>query len=124
MSVKKKYGIGILLEVDKQDLKRLACVIEKQKKNHNTSEYERKKMALHDKNREKASKRLQQYIEKEWIKGHNDLDFKNAHKEPGYVGLWSFEAAALAKILGLDDSALKDNNHYCCYRQRRSALCL
>ena len=131
-------SLGILLEVDKQDLKRLACVIEKQKKedalmdfllkacdigwNHNTSEYERKnpyaktaeiiQMALHDKNREKASKRLQQYIEKEWIKGHNDLDFKNAHKEPGYVGLWSFEAAALAKILGLDDSALKDNNHY------------
>jgi len=27
-------------------------------------------------------------------KGYNDLDFKNAHKEPGYVGLWSFEAAA------------------------------
>ena len=131
-------SLGILLEVDKQDLKRLACVIEKQKKedalmdfllkacdigwNHNTSEYERKnpyaktaeiiQMALHDKDREKASKRLQQYVEKEWIKGHNDLDFKNAHKEPGYVGLWSFEAAALAKILGLDDSALKDNNHY------------
>ena len=131
-------SLGILLEVDKQDLKRLACVIEKQKKedalmdfllkacdigwNHNTSEYERKnpyaktaeiiQMALHDKDREKASKRLQQYIEKEWVKGHNDLDFKNAHKEPGYVGLWSFEAAALAKILGLDDSALKDNNHY------------
>jgi len=39
--------------------------------------------------------RKQQYVEKEWIKGHND-----------------FEAAALAKILGLDDSALKDNNHY------------
>jgi len=69
-------------------------------------------MALHDKDKERASKRLQQYVEKEWIKGHNDLDWKNAHKEPGYVGLWSFEAAALAKILGLDDSALKDNNHY------------
>jgi len=45
MSVKKKYGIidllwmlslGILLEVDKQDLKRLACVIEKQKKRRRT----------------------------------------------------------------------------------------
>ena len=131
-------SLGILLEVDNENLKRLACVIEKQKIEdalidfllkacdigwyHNTSEYERKnpyaktaeiiQMALHDKDREKASKRLQQYIEKEWIKGHNDLDFKNAHKEPGYVGLWSFEAAALAKILGLDDSALKDNNHY------------
>ena len=143
-------SLGILLEVDNENLKRLACVIEKQKIEdalidfllkacdigwyHNTSEYERKnpyaktaeiiQIALHDKDREKASKRLQQYVEKEWIKGHNDLDFKNAHKEPGYVGLWSFEAAALAKILGLDDSALKDNNHYCCYRQRRSALCL
>ena len=131
-------SLGILLEVDNENLKRLACVIEKQKIEdalidfllkacdigwyHNTSEYERKnpyaktaeiiQIALHDKDREKASKRLQQYVEKEWIKGHNDLDFKNAHKEPGYVGLWSFEAAALAKILGLDDSALKDNNHY------------
>jgi len=138
VDVLRMVSLGILLEVDKKDLKRLACAIEKQKIedalmdfllkacdigwNHNTSEYERKnpyaktaeiiQMALHDKDREKASKRLQQYIEKEWIKGHNDLDFKNAHKEPGYVGLWSFEAAALAKILGLDDSALKDNNHY------------
>ena len=138
VDVLRMVSLGILLEVDKKDLKRLACAIEKQKIedalldfllkacdigwNHNTSRYERKnpyaktaeiiQMALHDKDREKASKRLQQYIEKEWIKGHNDLDFKNAHKEPGYVGLWSFEAAALAKILGLDDSALKDNNHY------------
>jgi len=60
--------------------------------NHNTSRYERKnpyaktaeiiQMALHDKDKERASKRLQQYVEKEWIKGHNDLDWKNAHKSP------------------------------------------
>ena len=138
VDVLRMVSLGILLEVDKKDLKRLACAIEKQKIedalldfllkacdigwNHNTSRYERKnpyaktaeiiQMALHDKDKERASKRLQQYVEKEWIKGHNDLDWKNAHKEPGYVGLWSFEAAALAKILGLDDSALKDNNHY------------
>jgi len=30
----------------------------------------------------------------------------------GYYGFWSFDTAALAKILGLDDSALKNNNHY------------
>jgi len=138
VDVLRMVSLGILLEVDKKDLKRLACAIEKQKIedalldfllkacdigwNHNTSRYERKnpyaktaeiiQMALHDKDKERASKRLQQYVEKEWIKGHNDLDWKNAHKKPGYVGLWSFEAAALAKILGLDDSALKDNNHY------------
>jgi len=33
-------------------------------------------------------------------------------QEAGYYGFWSFDTAALAKILGLDDSALKDNNHY------------
>jgi len=73
-------SLGILLEVDKKDLKRLACAIEKQKIedalldfllkacdigwNHNTSRYERKnpyaktaeiiQMALHDKDKERA----------------------------------------------------------------------
>ncbi len=27
-------------------------------------------------------------------------------------GYWSFETAAIVKILGLDDTSLKDNNHY------------
>ena len=51
-------------------------------------------------------------MEKEWFKGHYDYEWKNAHKEPGYVGYWSFETAAIVKILGLDDTSLKDNNHY------------
>jgi len=33
-------------------------------------------------------------------------------QEAGVLWFWSFDTAALAKILGLDDSALKDNNHY------------
>jgi len=45
---------------------------------------------------------------KEWFKGHYDFGWRNAHKEPGYYGFWSFDTAALAKILGLDDSALND----------------
>jgi len=104
VDVLRMVSLGILLEVDKKDLKRLACAIEKQKIedalldfllkacdigwNHNTSRYERKNPYA-----KTAEIRLQQYVEKEWIKGHNDLDWKNAHKEPGYVGLWSFEAA-------------------------------
>lgn len=59
-----------------------------------------------------ASKRLQQYMEKEWYKGHYSYGWRNAHKEPGYVGFWSFETAALAKILNLDDSSLKNSNRY------------
>lgn len=60
----------------------------------------------------KASQRLQTYMEKEWFRGHYDYEWKNAHKEHGYVGLWSFETAALAKILELDDANLRDNHHY------------
>ena len=40
-------------------------------------------------------------MEKEWFKGHYDYEWKNAHKEPGYVGYWSFETAAIVKILDL-----------------------
>ncbi len=31
--------------------------------------------------------KLQTYMEKEWFKGHYDYEWKNAHKEPGYVGV-------------------------------------
>ena len=48
----------------------------------------------------------------EWFKGHYDYEWRNAHKEPGYLVFWSFETAALAKMLELDDSNLKDNIHY------------
>ena len=60
----------------------------------------------------KASKLLAEYIEKEWINGHSKLGWKKMHKEGGYVGLWSYEGGAVAKILGLDDSNLADSNHY------------
>jgi hypothetical protein len=62
--------------------------------------------------KKEASKRLKTYMEKEWFKGHYDYEWKNAHKEPGYVGYWSFETAVLAKILELDDTSLINNNHY------------
>ena len=38
--------------------------------------------------------------------------WKTAHKKVGYVGLWSFESAALAKILALNDEKLKSSSHY------------
>src|SRR5699024_3386898 len=59
-----------------------------------------------------ASDRLFTYMEKEWFQGHYGYGWKNANKEPDYVGFWSCESAALAKILGVDDTSLKDNNHY------------
>lgn len=59
-----------------------------------------------------ASKMLEAYVKKEWLKGHAAYGWTTFHKEPGYCGLWSFESGALAKILKLDDESIKDNNHY------------
>ena len=59
-----------------------------------------------------ASKILEIYIEKEWLKGHAAYGWTTFHMKPSYCGLWSFESGALAKILKLDDESIKDNNHY------------
>lgn len=89
---------------------------------HNTSKYDKEnpyaktteiiQIASDNKDLDTASKRLNEYMEKEWFRGHFDFGWKNAHKEHGYYGLWSFDTAALVKILKLDDSTIKDNNHY------------
>ncbi|EOS32015.1 hypothetical protein C804_02726 [Lachnospiraceae bacterium A4] len=48
-------------------------------------------------------------VKKKWLSGNG---YKNAHKEKGYIGVWSYDAAALAKILGLDDSCFKGKKNY------------
>ncbi|MED1902152.1 PoNi-like cognate immunity protein [Bacillus thuringiensis] len=129
-------SLGILLETDKKNLERLKKIVDKKNMNdavidfllcasdigytNMTNRYykenpyakTREIIELAQIDKKEASKRLQTYMEKEWFKGHYDYEWENAHKEPGYVGYWSFETAALAKILELDDISLKDNNHY------------
>ncbi|PDY34176.1 hypothetical protein COO17_27980 [Bacillus wiedmannii] len=129
-------SLGILLETDKKNIERLKKIVDKKNMNdavidfllcasdigytNMTNRYykenpyakTREIIELAQTDKKEASKRLQTYMEKEWFKGHYDYEWKNAHKEPGYVGYWSFETAALVKILELDDTSLKDNNHY------------
>ncbi|PDZ42362.1 PoNi-like cognate immunity protein [Bacillus wiedmannii] len=129
-------SLGILLETDKKNIERLKKIVDKKNVNDavidfllcasdigytkmtnvyfKENPYAKTKeiIELAQTDKKEASKRLQTYMEKEWFKGHYDYEWKNAHKEPGYVGYWSFETAALAKILELDDTCLKDNNHY------------
>lgn len=59
--------------------------------------------------KEEASRLLEEYVKKKWLSGNG---YKNAHKEKGYIGIWSYDAAALAKILGLDDSCFKGKKNY------------
>lgn len=129
-------SLGILLETDKKNIERLKKIVDTKNMNDAVIDFllcasdigytkmtnryykenpyakTREIIELAQTDKKEASKRLQTYMEKEWFKGHYDYEWKNAHKEPGYVGYWSFETAAIVKILGLDDTSLKDNNHY------------
>ena len=129
-------SLCILLETDKQYIKILSEIIKKQNVNDFVIDYLlcasdigwthisnnfveeipyakiKEIIELAEKDKKAASDKLHTYMETEWFQGHYDYGWKNAHKEPGYVGFWSFESAALAKILGLDDAGLQDNNHY------------
>ncbi len=129
-------SLGILLETDKKNIDRISKVVKRKEVNDAVIDFllcasdigwtkitnvyykedpyakTREIIELAQTNQQEASKRLQKYMEKEWFKGHYDYEWKNAHKDPGYVGYWSFETAALAKILKLDDTSLKNHHRY------------
>ena len=70
---------------------------------------------IHAESKEKAVSLLKQYLEKEWYDGHDDMGWYDTHKREDeliYSGYWSFESGAIAKILELDDTILKDTPYY------------
>jgi hypothetical protein len=65
-------------------------------------------------NKNEAQISMYQYLEKYWYGGHNDSYWFDNHKSKHntYFGYWSFESAAIVKIMHLDDVAFKDNLYY------------
>ncbi len=60
-----------------------------------------------------ASEMLKTYLSTQWYKDNKEMYWYNYHKEKGlYFGYWSFESGAIAKILSLDDSSLKNQKYY------------
>lgn len=57
---------------------------------------------------------LKDYLENKWYKAHYEEGWYNSHKSKNdtYFGYWAFETGAIAKILNLDDSCLKDVPYY------------
>lgn len=129
-------SLGILLEVSENEFKILVdaadnekvddvlldCLINAygMKRKFSSSKYEKEKpykeaveiIESANSDKAKATVKLEEYVQKKWLKGHSDYGWTSAHKRYGYMGLWSFEAAAIAKIFDLDDSKLKEDNHY------------
>ena len=62
----------------------------------------------------KASNLVKTFLEKEWYKEHKNSGWYENHKNRHntYSGYWCFEAAAVVKILGLDDSSFATNKYY------------
>ena len=55
---------------------------------------------------------LREYLEKRWYKPHRQMAWYDSHKRNDYIGYWSFESGAIAKILKIDDSGMKDTPYY------------
>lgn len=63
-------------------------------------------------NKDNVSDLLYDYMTKKWLKGHSDFGFVKYVKESDFVGLWAYEAAAVAKLFSIDDSTLKNVDYY------------
>ncbi|WP_026650778.1 PoNe immunity protein domain-containing protein [Butyrivibrio proteoclasticus] len=61
---------------------------------------------------ENVSDLLKNYVSSKWLKGHSDYGWVKSVKSKDFRGLWSYEAAAVAKLFDIDDSSLKDAEFY------------
>lgn len=61
-----------------------------------------------------ACEALKEYLQEKWYEIHRECAWYDSHKSNKnvYYGYWSFEAGAIAKILNMDDSSLKDVPYY------------
>ena len=62
--------------------------------------------------KEKTKKALNEYLDK-WYNLNKNAPWHNTHlRSNGYTGYWAWEVAAVAKIMHIDDTDLKDNPYY------------
>ncbi|MBO0935658.1 DUF1911 domain-containing protein [Fibrella sp. HMF5335] len=60
-----------------------------------------------------AQKKMNHFLSNQWYTRQNLESLYNAHlSDDKYLGYWSYEAAAITKIMKLDDSSYKDNAYY------------
>ena len=130
-------SIGIMLEAEPDILEKLKSLVERDHLNdylvdfllQNSTQWSKQTpkfkfprpykatqdiISLAQTDKTAAVERLKKYLQKEWYRGHSDLGWHDGHKSKWniHIGYWSFESGALVKILGLDDTLLKDQPYY------------
>lgn len=63
-------------------------------------------------NGSEALSKLKTYLSDQWYDIHDECEWYDSHKTSAFYGYWSFEAAALVKILNLDDKTLQNQDYY------------
>lgn len=76
--------------------------------------FKRLRMAITEQDKKKSSKLVREFVEKDFIRYLKKSDQYELHESEHdiYYGYWSFETAAIVKILGLDDSKFIDCQYY------------
>jgi hypothetical protein len=132
-------SLGYLLDVDNEDFKKLVNVIDrhhiqdflfefiiraklKDRKSITEESYEhgwilfgKLRQAITETDKVTAEKLVKDFVRKDWYKEHKNTGWYNSHKNlhhDVYFGYWSFETAAVVKIMGLDDSSFRDCQYY------------
>ncbi len=76
--------------------------------------FEKLRQAITETDKPIAEKLVKEFVTKDWYKNHKDAGWYNSHKSKHdtYFGYWSFETAAIVKIMNLDDSSFIDCQYY------------
>ena len=74
--------------------------------------YDKLRKATEQADKVEANKLVKQFLEKDFYHEHSNFYEFHKKKYNAYYGYWSFEAAAVVKIMGLDDSSFIDNQYY------------
>jgi len=76
--------------------------------------FEKLRFAIKENDKILAEDLVKIFIKEDWYKGHRDTGWYNGHKSQhdSYCGYWSYETAAIVKIIGLNDTNFRDCNYY------------
>ena len=129
-------SLGVLLRIDKKQIELLETKIRQEKLNDyfvnfllkaidkewdmTTQKfvfpnlYESVKPIIEAEDAQESLFLLKDYLENKWYQIHSETAWHNSHlsKQNTYYGYWAYEAGAVAKILDLDDEALKEQRYY------------
>jgi hypothetical protein len=131
-------AIGYLLNIDNIDFMKIVSLIDRDQIKDNLLEfiirakikdrsfdfkesyksefllYTKLRLAITEPNKEIIKNLIKDFLNKDWYTNQKSAGWYDSHKSKHdtYCGYWSFETAAIVKIMGIDDSDFRDCIYY------------